>query len=319
MSGEIALKDYGNREAWLASRTTALGASETAALFNAPDGSCLSPYTTPYKLWLEKTGQLEPQELTGEWVELGNILEPAVAEIYVRRTGRRVWQGGPFCVAEHAKIPFLRATPDRWVIEAPDRDTPGLVQIKTCNAFKAHDWDEGPPDFIQVQVQTEMAVTGRDWNSLAVLVGGGSAFRSIDVERNDEFIAELEEQVRWFWDLVQRRVQPQIDASPRTLEAIKRLHPQDNGETVRLPEEAVEWVSMFEAAKETAKQAKDPKTEAEAKLRAAIGAATFGELPDGRRLSLKTTERSGYTPKPVAPCTYRVLRLEKATTKARKR
>ncbi len=313
---DIELKDYGDRDRWLASRTTAIGASEVAALFTGPGGECLSPFTTPFVLWLEKTGQLEPADLTAEYIEIGNLVEPVVAELYQRRTGRKVWQGGPFCVAEHPSLSFLRATPDRWVIDAPDRSSPGLLQIKNANAFKVKDWDTGVPDYIEIQVQAEMAVTGREWDSVGVLIGG-SSFRSFDVERNDDFIAELIEQARHFWSLVESREKPDLDASPRTLEAIKRLHPADTGEVIRLPEEAVEWFDTLASAKEALKSAETAKTLAETKIREAIGAATFGELADGRRLSLKTTTRAGYTSTTQA-CSYRTIRLEKAPTKGRK-
>ncbi len=305
---EIELLDYGTRGAWLASRTTAIGASEVAALFSV-NGVCLSPYTSLYALWLQKTGQLEPEELDGEWIELGNVLEPAIANLYARRTGRTLWQGGPFAVAQHSTLPFFRATPDRWVIDAPDRNTPGLLQIKNANAFKAHDWDQGPPDYIECQVQAEMAVTGREWNSVAPLIGG-STFKVFDVERNLAFIEELEEQVRWFWGLVESRTAPEIDASPRTLSAIKRLHPADNGETAKLPEESVAWLDELESAKSAVKDAEAAKTEAESKLRAAIGAATFGVLPDGRSVSLKTTSVAGRT-QDVQPYSFRTLRIAK--------
>jgi putative phage-type endonuclease len=316
---EIALKDYGTREAWLAARAEGVGASEVAALFYDQDGRCVSPFQTAFSLWLEKTGQVPAIELDAEWLEWGLLLEEPIARRYERVTGRRIWQGGPYCVAVHATLPRMRATPDRWVIEAPDRGGQGLLQVKNTHAFAKHDWDEGPPDFIRIQVQSEMAVTARDWDSVAVLIGGNE-FRTFDVDRDDDFIREAEEQVRWFWSLVESGVAPPIDASQRTLDAIKRLHPADNGEEARLPEEAVAWLDQLLRAKDGAKVADAAKTEAEAKLRAAIGAATFGALPDGRRVSLKTTERKGYTTV-VEPCTYRTLRLEKAptTTKARTR
>lgn len=302
---EIELRDYGNRQAWLAGRRGGLGASDVAALFTDEDG-CSLGYSTAMELWLEKTGQLPPRELEAEHVELGNRLEAVIAEIFAERTGRTVRQYGPFCVAQHATIPFLRATPDRWITHAPDRGGRGLAQIKKANRFIAHNWDEGVPLPIQIQVQAEMAVTGYDYDSVPVIFDL-LRFRHFDVERDAGFIAELEDRVRWFWDLVERREPPPIDNSPKTLAALKRLHPADNGETVRLSEEAIEWADALERAKEEAKAAESVATGAESKLRAAIGGATFGELPDGRRFSLKTTTRKAHT-QDVRESTYRTLR-----------
>lgn len=307
MSREIALLDYGNREAWLSGRMNGLGASDVPSLFTDAEGASLG-YSTAYVLWLEKTGQITPEDLTAEYVDMGNKFEPVIADIYAERTGRTVKQYGPFCVAQHETIPFFRCTPDRWVISAPDRSGLGLVQIKKSNRFQSHNWHEGPPLGIQIQVQSEMAVTGYDYDSVPVIFDL-MRFETTDIERDNDFIPELEDRVRWFWDLVQRRVAPPMDGSEKTLDALKRLHPHDTGETVRLPEEAAEWADALEAAKSHEKSAGAARTAAENSLRAAIGAATFGELPDGRKLSLKTTARKGYQPKAVEPTTFRTLRI----------
>lgn len=304
-SSEITLKDYGSRDAWLAGRNSGIGASESAALFG------LSPWDTSISLWAKKTGRLPPDEVDGEWIEWGNLLEDPIAKRYEQKTGRKVWQGGPYCVAEHPTLPFMRCTPDRWVIEAPDRAGPGLLQIKNTNAFKSHDWDNGPPDFIEVQVQHEMAVTGRAWVSVAVLIGG-CEFRYFDVERNPAFIDELEEQCRVFWRYVEKGEQPPLSGGLRTLEVIKRLHPKDNGTEIALPAEAAAWWTTLAAIRADESRLKKQKAEVEARLHDAIGDATYGVLPDGARLSLKTTERAGYF---VEPCTYRTLRIEKAKKK----
>ncbi|HVZ88051.1 MAG TPA: YqaJ viral recombinase family protein [Polyangia bacterium] len=298
---DIALLDYGSRDAWLAARNTGVGASESAALFG------LSPWDTAFSLWTKKTGRVEPDEIEGEWVAWGNLLEEPIARRYEQKTGRRLWQGGPYCVAQHPEIPFMRATPDRFVIDAPDRRGDGLLQIKNTNAFKGHDWDDGVPDYIQVQVQHEMACTGRAWASVAVLIGGAE-FRSFDIERDESFIGELEEQVRGFWVYVERDEPPPIDGSIRTLEAIKKLHPKDSGATVPLPPEATDWWEELASIRAMEARIRKAKPAVEAKLFGAIGDATYGTLPDGRVLSLKTTSRDGYE---VQPTTYRSLRLEK--------
>lgn len=298
----IDLIDYGTRERWLAARSQGVGASESAALFG------VSPWETPLSLWAKKTGKVQDDGPSGEWIEWGNLLEAPIAIRYEQKTGRKIWQGGPYAVAQHPTIPFMRATPDRWVIEAPDRGEPGLLQVKNTNAFKGHDWDEGPPDYIQIQVQHEMAVTGRTWASVAVLIGGAE-FRYFDVERNEDFIGELVEQCRWFWSFVENDHAPPIDGTTRTLETIKRLHPDDDGSEVELPADAIGWFDELTRLRAEESSIKKAKPAVEAHLLAAIGRATFGVLPDGRRISLKTTARDGYA---VEPTTYRTLRLEKA-------
>jgi len=301
---DLHLVDYGTRPKWLAARMHGVGASESAALFG------VSPWHTKLSLWAEKAGKLQREDdaAGAEWLDWGNILEPLIADRYATVTGSEIWQGGPFCIATHPTIPILFATPDRLVLRSPNRTTRGALQIKNASAYKAHDWNEGPPDFVQCQVQHEMAVLGLDWASVAVLIGGNK-FRYFDVERNDAFIAELFEQVRLFWQMVERDEQPPADEiDHRSLDTLKRLHPADNGTLIELPPEAMEWWAEIEAARKAESAAKKQKDAADAKLRALIGDATYARLTDGRHLSLKTTERAGFT---VEPVTYRTLRLDK--------
>jgi len=299
---DIQLTDYQTREQWLAARQKGIGASDSAALFG------VSPWHTKLSLWAEKTGRLPHEGSDGEWLDWGNLLEPLIADRYAAVTGSKIWQGSPFCIAQHPTIPILLATPDRMVISTPGRATRGTLQIKNAGSYKAHDWHEGPPTAVQIQVQHEMAVTGLEWAAVAVLIGGNK-FQHFEIERSPVFIAELEEQAQAFWAMVERREPPPAEEiGARALDTLKRLHPADDGSTVELSPEALDWWAEVEAARKAESAAKKLKDEFDAKLRAAIGPATFALLPDGRRLSLKTTARDGYV---AEPTTYRTLRIEK--------
>ncbi len=111
----------------------------------------------------------------------------------------------------------------------------------------AHNWDEGIPEHVQVQEQAEMAITGAQWADVAVILGGNSC-RWATVLRNDKMIAEIETQVQWFLDLVKSDTPPPIDGSEATKKALLRLHPNDDGTEVLLPEEAeMWWLDMLRA------------------------------------------------------------------------
>jgi putative phage-type endonuclease len=297
---EIPLTVYPNREQWLIGRRLGIGASESPALF----GLSPSGWHSPFSIWLEKTGLVPPVELEGEWLEWGMLLEEPIAQRYALRTERRIWQAGQFASAVHPRLPFMRATPDRWVIEAADRDGRGVLQIKNAGWFKADDWEYGPPDYIQAQVQHELAVTGFGWGSIAVLIGGNT-FKYYDVERNDAYIAELELACGAFWDLVLQRKKPEIDGSGATSAAIKRLHPLDDGSAVQLDDSIMETWTALQATKADLKMAKAEEDRLGNIIREAIGPATFAGLPDGRLLSYKHQTTPSYT---VADNTYRVLR-----------
>lgn len=306
MTGKLI--NFKDRETWLASRTSGIGASEIAILF----GMAPESWGSPFSLWARKTGRLPPEDLEGEWLEWGQLLEPAIAARYEKVTGNKLWDGGnPICMAQHPRIPIFRCTPDRWVVEAEGKKVPGLLQLKNAGHYMAANWDDGVPNHVQIQEQAEMAVTGAPWADVAVLIGGNK-FRHFTVQRDDAFIKEIEDQIAWFWGFVVRDEPPPVDASEATAIALKRLHPLDDGTTVELSLEALDWYVQLEGAKGTIKRAEDMAKEAKNHLTAEIGAATFGVLPDGRRLTYKHQTREGGW---VEGSTFRVLKLEGARKK----
>ena len=304
---DTQLTKYDTREAWLASRTTTLGASESAALLGlAPDGR-----ESEFSLWTKKTGLVPEQELDAEWLDWGLALESPIAQRYAKRTGHVLWEPPtPWCVAVHPRLPFMTATIDRWIIEAKGHDDRGDLEIKSVGAFNS-DWRDGKdltlPLYVQAQVQHQLAVTGFGWAVVAALIGGNS-LKTIEVERNQEFIDELETKAVEFWGRVQRKEAPAIDGSEASNKAVKRLHPDDSGETIELADDALTLTLQLLTAKADEDKAEANAKEAENKLRAMLGAATFGTLPDGRIISLKTSERKGHT-SVVKPTKFRTLKI----------
>ena len=71
----MSVQTYPDRQSWLNGRSLGIGASETAAALGE------NPYRSPFSLWAEKTGKLEPADLSKfERVEWGNRLEGAIAK-----------------------------------------------------------------------------------------------------------------------------------------------------------------------------------------------------------------------------------------------
>ena len=86
-TNDVNLIDYKSRDAWLSARGLGIGASESAALFGlAPEGR-----ESEYSLWAKKAGLVEPDQLDGEWLEWGQILEQPIADRYAKRTGHVLW------------------------------------------------------------------------------------------------------------------------------------------------------------------------------------------------------------------------------------
>lgn len=290
-----------NREQWLQERMKGLGASDCAAALG------VSPWKSPFALWAEKTGI--PDDIAdNEAVEFGIRLERPIAEAYAERRGVRVELWPQFEIVSHPRHPWLRCTPDalQWAPSEVWNDE-SLVQIKTSSAFKASEWADGIPLHYEVQLQIEMAVTGHQSNTLVVLIGG-QRLRYFDRERNDKFIAAVIPRLAEFWERVETRTPPDVDGSIATAKVLAKLHPDDSGETIVLPEDAMQWTRQISRASEAIEEAEERKQLAMNRIKAAMGDATFGMLPDGSRWSWKTQQRKGYT---VEPSSCRVLRKVK--------
>jgi putative phage-type endonuclease len=288
------------RKQWLEARRQGIGGSDAPVVLG------LSPWKSPLALWAEKTGLAEPEDISEkEYVEWGHILEEPIARKYVQLTGRTLIDHGRHYIFRNWPLrDYMICTIDREIMPAPDKPGPGILSIKTVAAFKSGEWEEEPPLMYQVQIQHEICVTNHEWGSFAVLIGG-QKFGWCDAERNQRFCSYLIEKEEEFWDGVIRGIPPEPDASDSTREALRRMYPEDTGESIELPPEAITWDEQLQFAKAEIKAAEQRKQEAENKLKAAIGNATIGILPGGGGYSWRANPRAGYT---VEPTIIRTLR-----------
>jgi len=292
---------FNTRSEWLAARKGGLGASDIPVVLGE------SPFKTPYALWAEKCGMLPDEDLAREKeaVDWGLTLEAPIAYKFGERLGRTVEVPVTRTMHVHPDYPFLRSTLDALQWKGGITTPPGDLQIKTTHAYNLKEWKDGQtPLMYEIQVAAELFVSGLTWGSLACLIGG-QRLECRDIERDDDFIDAAMPHLERFWEHVEKRIPPQVDASDATRRVLAKMHPNDNGQSITLPAEAAEWQRELEFAKEKIAALKVLKELNENRLRAAIGDYTFGDLPDGSRLSLKTQTRREHV---VAESTFRVLR-----------
>jgi putative phage-type endonuclease len=210
------------RADWLEVRKSGIGGSDAAAAVG------LNPYMSALELWLIKTGRdanlpRPDSEDTTEPVYWGTLLEPIVAASYTKQTGNRVRRVN--AVLQHPTIPFMLANIDREVIGAPAVQ---LLECKTAGEFGARLWRDGVPEYVQVQVQHQLAVTGKQAADVAVLICG----QKLDVhriERDDELIARLIPLEAAFWRCVEADTPPPADGSESADRALRCLYPGTGG------------------------------------------------------------------------------------------
>lgn len=227
------------REEWLAVRKQGIGSSDAAAAVG------LNPYQSQLELWLIKTNRdgglpvVDPHDESSP-MYWGNMLEHIVAAHYTKRTGNKVRRINAVLQHPDPDKSWMLANIDREIIGAGDVQ---ILECKTAGINGARLWRDGVPEYVQVQVQHQLGVTGKAAADVAVLLGG-QELRIHRIDRDDALIARLVSLERRFWEYVTNDTAPPADGSDSADTALRCLYPQDHGHTVDFTHE-VELSATF--------------------------------------------------------------------------
>jgi putative phage-type endonuclease len=265
-----------SRDEWLDVRKQGIGSSDAAAAVG------LNPYKSQLELWMEKTGRdtelpKPDPDNTEEPVYWGTLLEPIVATAYTKQTGRKVRRVN--AVLQHPEKPWMLANIDREVIGASDVQ---ILECKTAGEFGARLWKEGVPEYIQLQVQHQLAVTGKKAADVAVLICG-QQLQVHRIHRDEELIAKLMELQERFWHYVTSDTPPPADGSASSATALRYLYPRDTGEQVDFQLDS-NMSQLFESLQEARAQLETYKQQEELfkqQIQEAMGDATKAVFSTG--------------------------------------
>lgn len=269
----LSVKEAKDHDKWLSVRNMGIGGSDAGVIMG------LNPYKSPFQLWMEKTGQTHPEDLSdNEYVYWGTVLEDAVARRFSELTGKNVTHRGTLQSEEY---PFMLANVDRMVIG----EDAGL-ECKTANAFSSKKWDgDEIPDSYYCQCLHYMAVTGCQKWYIAVLVGGNH-FIWKEISRNEEDINALIKAESKFWEKVQKKEMPPVDWTVSCVDALKeKFH--DNGEEMELPSEASEILQKLDEYQDAEKALKQKIQLKKNEICAILGDFQIGRIGD-RKVTWKT-------------------------------
>jgi putative phage-type endonuclease len=206
--GVISVRDQTH---WHELRSKHIGASEVAALFD------MSPFTTLWQLWMEKSGKLPPEDLSGnKAVQAGTFLESGIANWAAHRWDMKIEKVVDYYTADDC--PGMGASLDFQT------DGGHPVEIK----WSAHGdgWEyEGDtittaPDNYVLQVLHQMACTDAEYGWLIALIRNEP--RRMKVPRSVEIISKIKSHVAKFWDSVSCGAEPPVDFD-KDGEAVVRL------------------------------------------------------------------------------------------------
>jgi predicted phage-related endonuclease len=100
---------------------------------------------------------------------------------------------------------------------------------------------------------------------------GGQKLVIKAVDRNEDFIQNLIESEKRFWDYVVSGNMPEIDGSDSSVEILNDYYPLSKPESILLPQEADDLILTYRANKEIEETAKLAKQEVENKLKIMLG------------------------------------------------
>ena len=279
------------REDWLEIRKQGIGSSDAAAAVG------LNPYKSQLELWMEKTGRdagipkADPhdEESPMYW---GNVLEPIVAWHYTHRTGNKVRRINAVLQHPDPELSWMMANIDREVIGAEDVQ---ILECKTAGINGARLWKEGVPEYVQLQVMHQLAVTGKQAADVAVLLGG-QKLEIYRIERDEAMITRLIELERRFWHYVETDTPPPADGSASAEMALRVLFPADTGEVIDLSNNAGLTAAFVELKAVRQSISEKEKREAELKqmLQQAMGDATKAIFTNGAISWKKAKDSIGF-------------------------
>jgi putative phage-type endonuclease len=249
---------------WKLARKKGIGGSDAAAILG------FSPWKSPMDVYLDKTGMAEdvPEDKNRQFLlELGTQLEPVIARLYERETGKHLQQPSP-AMWTHSKHEILLGHPDRVV--ASDRG----VELKSENQFQNEFGDPGTdqvPYHYLIQCAHYMAIGNYPTWDVALL-RGGATFAIYTLHRDlelEQFM--LDELLAWWDHHIVQGVPPDVDSSDAWKVYLRKKFPADILPIKPTDQVALELLQRLADARRGCESWETVKVEMENRLKLIIG------------------------------------------------
>lgn len=305
---------------WLALRKNSIGGSEIAAAVG------LSRWSSPFKLWAEKTEQIKREDKPNQYMYWGTVLEEVIRAEFSKQSGYKFITTSAIFASN--AYPYLTANLDGYVDLGNGNFA--VLECKTCNVFAAEDWaDGGCPIEYYMQCQHYLCVTGLKSAFLAVLIGGND-FRIVKIDRDEGAIALIISKGAEFMQHIKQLTPPPISATDNDI--IAQLYPLSDKSKppIELPASFETVLSDYFWAKSSLDTLKQTKEAAEAKIKEYLK-ENENAILGNYKITWKNSTRNTFsaekakallTEEQIAACTVsstsRTLRITQSKPKAPK-
>ena len=148
-----------DREAWLKNRSRGIGGSDISAVVG------LNPYKTNVELWMEKTGQTTPEDISEkDYVKYGTEAESHLRELFKLDFPQYSVEYVENNSFTNSKYPWAVASLDGWLTDEDGRR--GVWECKTTNILQSmqkEKWNQKIPMNYYCQCLFYMAVYEADF------------------------------------------------------------------------------------------------------------------------------------------------------------
>jgi putative phage-type endonuclease len=239
----------------------------------------LSPFTSAVTLWAEKTGRLPRQVVGNTAMRLGQLVEPAIRELYKEsHPDHEVYEVGTYAAKDAL---WMHANPDGICFDA--EGNPYILEIKHTALY----WDSIPEHY-KAQVFWYMYVFRLKKTVFAVVNAG--RYKEYELLWDDFEWDSMLQAVKKFRENVLENVQPDWDGSESTYETTKALSPDVEARSEELGQLGLELFN----AQDKFDEAENHLREMKSRTIAALNGAKNGTIDGVTVCTL--SQRSGGTP-----------------------
>jgi len=213
--GNCQITNIKDNQHWHTLRSKGIGGSDVATILN------ISKYKTPHQLYLEKTGQVKPEQVDNEAIRKGNRLEAPMLEMFKQLYIDKydVIDTKDISLASK-KYPYMRANLDGALVEKATGRI-GIYEGKTTTIHHMNmlgDWkNDTLPNQYYCQCLHYLNVTGFDFVVVFALLDfpwksdlGQQETRVVLINRDDvvQDLEHIEKKEIEFWDMVCNKKEP---------------------------------------------------------------------------------------------------------------
>lgn len=150
----VEMRILANREEWLKNRSR-IGGSDASAVVG------LNPYKTNVELWLEKTGQAFPEDISEKpYVKYGTNAEEHLRALFALDFPQFTVEYVDNNIFTNSNYPWAHASLDGWLTDQEGRK--GILEIKTTEILQSmqkEKWNHQIPDNYYIQILHYLMVT----------------------------------------------------------------------------------------------------------------------------------------------------------------